>query len=168
MTLSFEVEKDGSPTYVIEKIWEGIFPQIEGNKSEQYLEYQESFLHRFLKYWDGTGDCWHEPVNPKYHAIRYERWNYWMPGKLIHFLINNRKPTRFQFAPVVPCVSLQKIAILKYQSGLRQVKIDGRLLEDYEVERLAKYEGYDSKEQLLSQYKRCFYGIIIHWTALKY
>lgn len=183
MTLSFTQTIDGKPNYFIEKIWEGLFPNINGNTSETYLEYQESYLHKFLGYWDGTGDMWHEPVNPKVHTIREDKSNRWKAGNYIHPVINNRTPNRFQFAPVIKCVSTQYFQIL-YENSRPTVYI-GNTEDDcapfyftepdedvtygeQQMKVLAINDGFDSIEDFFKYFNENFTGKIIHWTDLKY
>lgn len=190
MTLSFSQTINGKTNFFIEKIWEGIFPVLPGNTSEQYLFYQESYLHKFLGYWDGTGDMVYEPVNPKLHTIREDKSNRWGAGTDVHFVINNRTKNRFQFAPVIKCKSVQEIQILNcnylpmdyfYESVgylekiiVRAVefinywkiwigdKNNGRFLSIEQIKQLAINDGFDSVDDFFAYFNKDFTGKIIH------
>ncbi|WZL88291.1 hypothetical protein VS868_11860 [Salinimicrobium sp. 3283s] len=100
----------------------------------------------------------------KAHTIREDSKDLWKAGRDIHFVINNRTKQRFQFAPVVKCVSVQKVEI----SFMNDVLVDGRELSFNEIEVLAKNDGFDSVEDFFSWFNKDFTGKIIHWTNLKY
>lgn len=117
--------------------------------------------------------------HPKKHTIRADKSNRWKAGNKIHPVINDRTKDRFQFAPVVKCVSVQEIVIKHFSSHI-DVEIDGipYLLEKNSkgriyiytgtIEVLAKNDGFDSIHDFFSWFKEDFTGKIIHWTDLKY
>lgn len=110
--------------------------------------------------------------NPKHHTIRHDAKNRWKAGNLIHFVINNRTPQRFQFSPVVEVKSVQEIFI-KYEFPNNKdfkpnVFIDNQLLDIKQVYELAINDGFDSVDDFFSWFKDDFTGKIIHWTNLKY
>ncbi len=190
MTLSFSTkwpkqmgELAGQPNYFIEKIWESVL-----HKTHDYLKYQQQHLTQFGDYWDGTGDMYHEPVNPKYHTIR--AGSRWKKKLAIHPVINNRTQNRFQFAPIMACESVQNIEITdvshlhgsNYEYGylmkipvhgvnyfkLFDVVINNRKLKLPEIKKLAINDGFDSVEDFFAYFDTDFQGQIIHWTDLKY
>ena len=145
MTLPFMTHfHDGTPTHFVEKIWETIFQKGIEIKMHEFIEYGRKTLPAHYKI--GT----HEP---KLHTIRQDKKNRWKAGVDIHFVINNRTPERFQFAPVIPCVSVQEIEIIYSDEDLCEhngvepvVKIDGRILDFYknEYEELAINDGFEN------------------------
>jgi len=163
--------KTGQSTFFIEKIWECILPRIADKHgslcSEQYLQYQQAYLEKFGKYWDGTGDMWHDPVNPKLHTIRRDEKNRYQPDKLIHPFINNRTKNMFGFAPPFPVISTQKIEI-KHTGFIITVFVDGKDVHQDISEQIAKNDGFDSLLDFFKWFDTDYTGKIIHFTELKY
>jgi hypothetical protein len=179
MTLGFSQELKGKPTYFIEKIWQSIL-ENRSHGSAEYLKYQKAYLEKFGKYWDGTGHLTHEPVDSKKHTIRIHRRTkegkiskyQWQESHEIHFAVNNQTKNRFQFAPIIPVVSIQDIFMSNYQ-GRFQITIDDHYLYIPDMEILAKNDGFDSltdfKDYFIPQLvDDCLSANIIHWTNLKY
>lgn len=167
MTLSFTQTIDGLPNYFIEKIWEGL-PEKD---IDVYDLIVMDYRIKFGCEWDGKNFIHHLP---KIHTIRANRHSKWRAGMDIHFVINNRQKNRFQFAPVVKCISVQEIWILKFNEDLFGVKVDGNMLTAAEVETLAVNDGFDNANDFYayffktSPYVVNFYGKIIHWTDKRY
>lgn len=115
----------------------------------------------------------------KIHTIRADRANRWRVGKLIHFVIKNRTPYRFQFAPVMPVLGIQEIEI-RWAGEHVYINIDSRPYctnnaipsseEGYQdrLMILARNDGFDSVEDFLEYFKDGFSGKIIHWTDFTY
>lgn len=176
MTLSFTQTINGKPNYFIDKIWLGLY----WNNKFRLDEYRSYYwLHNdlFNKKWDSK--VWAEnPFNPKRHTIREDKNNRWGAGCDIHFVINNRTPNRFQFAPVIRCVSVQTITIeyFKVEGGdyfLPRVWVSGELFFNEvigfaKMKQLAINDGFDSVEDFFAYFNKDFTGKIIHWTDLKY
>lgn len=192
MTLSFTQTINGKPNYFIEKIWQGIL------KDNFRLQIEYGYLagnhnYKFGKFWDGfLADD--RPLSvPKLHTIREDKSNRWRTGTDIHFVINNRTKNRFQFAPVIKCVSTQDIEIrdvtgtkVSLANSLNfgwivshQVKdvtfylayeiyIDGKRLLSDEISKLAINDGFDSVDDFFAYFNKDFTGKLIHWTNLKY
>lgn len=125
------------------------------------------------------------PHKPKIHTIREDKNNRWKAGMDIHMVINNRTKNRFQFAPVVKCVSVQEIEIDSYESDIKshftyskhlgnyrykvfRVWIDGKMRPIRELEKLAINDGFDSAEDFFKYFNKDFKGKLIHWSNLKY
>lgn len=172
MTLSFSTkypkgmgELAGKPNYFVEKIWMSInllhipYNDEDGEWSSEREVY-------------GHPDFYHS----KRHTIREDPSDRWHAGRDIHFVINNRTKNRFQFAPVIKCVSVQKVKITHGRSFI-EVSIEGtgeplvyfgsnrysKRLKD-----LAINDGFPSVEALFDYFNKDFTGKIIHWTDLKY
>lgn len=177
MTLAFSTywKKDmpeqlaGKPTYFIEKIWASIV-----GKNNINISHYEEYLIKHKKLFNcdfGYEDLF---IYAKYHTIRKDSNNRWKEGNNIHFVINNRTKDRFQFAPVIPCITTQRIDInYSALSGLFPkfrpfVHIDDRVLDDNEIEQLAINDGFDSVDDFFCYFNTDFSGKIIHWTDLKY
>jgi hypothetical protein len=182
MTLSFTQTIGGKPNYFIEKIWDSML-NINHFNQQQLSQYQFDHFEQFGFHWDGQ-TMQHDP---KLHTIREDKHDRWKAGMLIHPVINNRTPQRFQFAPVMKCVSVQSIEIkyTKSSSGtpLIYIEIDrkcfGTLDSEnncksvypamYErIQQLAINDGFDSVEAFLAYFSKDFTGKIIHWTDLRY
>lgn len=176
MTLAFSTELNGKPTFFVEKIWEAILQNgIEVNALE-FAELGRKAMPKGYKV--GTH-------NTKLHTIRRDSKNRWKAGNDIHFVINNRTPNRFQFAPVVKCVSTQKVEI-KYEIssvGTKKAKVlidgvveggvsfypNGKLRTVWGLsDDLAYNDGFDCVEDFFAYFSEDFKGKIIHWTPLKY
>lgn len=110
-------------------------------------------------------------LQPKYHTIREDKADRWEAGNDIHFVINNRTKDRFQFAPVVKCVSVQKIEI-KYTptafGTVIKVIIGGSNLSEFQISKLAINDGFPSVEAFFNFFNKDFKGKLIHWTDIKY
>lgn len=179
MTLGFSTHwpKDmpdhmaGKPTYFVEKIWQSFPDEIATEAFTEYLIGLDDVNYEF--------DIDANLMIPKPHSLREDSKNKWKVGMMIHPVINNRSKNRFQFAPVVQCVSIQKIEIKHFASHI-DVEIDGipYLVEKNSkgriyiytgtIEVLAKNDGFDSIHDFFSWFKEDFTGKIIHWTDLKY
>lgn len=112
-------------------------------------------------------------AKPKLHTIR--AGNRWEAGMDIHFAINSRSKNYFQFAPVIPCVSVQEIEIIHtgYSPNTPVVYVhNGKSLMNplsySEIEILAQNDGFDSVEQFFAWFNKDFTGQLIHWTDLRY
>lgn len=134
MNLKFMLNwPDGSPTHFVEKI-------ITSIDKSQIIDARQ-LLNEYAKIRHVNT----LPVGPKDHTIRFltekefEKWN--KKGREIHFQVWEGKPYKsqvFQFAPVLPVVSLQEVEInyggwnemepddlnLKYQQAI-EVVFDG-------------------------------------------
>lgn len=173
MTLSFSTVINGKPNYFIEKIWTGLDPMI----TPDYYCFNEEYVKQFGKHWDGA---WTETTEtnfpPKLHTIRQDEKNRWGAGCDIHFVINNRTPNRFQFAPVIKCVSVQEIEIKSdnqslsngYSVNFKTIIVDGKMLDGMDIYQLAINDGFDSVEDFFAYFNKDFTGKLIHWTDLKY
>lgn len=170
MTLSFSTKWParmqscaGEPNYFIEKIWYARPIFWDG----KYMDYLEKHKVLFGDLWDGAD------VLPKLHTIR--RGHRWKPGMKIHMVINNRKANRFQFAPVIECVSVQDIEIKHtgYAPNLPLVMVhNGKHLMNplgyEEISELAINDGFDSPEHFFEYFSEDLQGQIVHWTHTRY
>ena len=157
MTLAFRTEIEGKPTYFPDKIIECL--QIPNSRllRDLYIRFPNYELYKGID------------LKPKLHTIREDKSDRWKAGNNIHFVINNRTPKRFQFAPIVKCVSIQKIEI--YYPALARfpvVLIDCKKLTTDKCVLLANNDGFDSLYQFFDWFNKDFTGKIIHWTNLKY
>lgn len=183
MILPFSTQLNGKPTYFVEKIWKGLFNQLEldrpGLPSEIYpKEYLECLQKELVNYEDKL---------PKLHTIREDKTNRWKAGMMIDFFINARTKKMFRFAPRISVVSTQKIEIVwtEWTPGtlLKLVSIyidDECYVMNYEkefnsskqrhqrIETLAYNDGFDTIEDFLAYFNTDFSGKIIHWTDKKY
>lgn len=180
MTLGFQTrwpahmgEMAGQPNYFVDKIFGSLLYQFDFQKK---YKYEELYLQRFGKYWDKEF-----VIQPKLHSIRLDTHDRWKPGMKIHPVVHNRTKNRFQFAPVLECVSIQHIDIIyceekylthglgfNFQDKCVKVKIDGVIQECEEITRLSLNDGFPSIEAFFQYFNKDFTGKIIHWTGLGY
>lgn len=174
MTLGFSTQINGKPNYFIPKIWMGVPAQIKADISI-YEKYYDNHVYQLGKSWDIPDD----PIKAKLHTMREDPHDRWRAGMDIHMVINNRTKNRFQFAPVVKCVSTQEVRI-SYQDYLDgkyyvagwfvspRIIIDGRTILEHEVEELAINDGFESVNDFFAYFNSSCTKKIIHWTDLKY
>ena len=165
MTLSFSQTINGKPNYFIEKIWNGLIEKQISTISD-YQNRRFEYNDFFEIDWDHIND--YSLIQPKLHTIREDPHNRWKPGNLIHPVINNRTANRFQFAPVIKCVSVQTIIIRYNEKGFSLIFVDGILLYGNQKEAVVKNDGFDSIEDFFAFFNKDFTGKIIHFTDLKY
>ena len=63
--------------------------------------------------------------------------------------------------------SIQKIFITP-NSEIFRVNIDGKWLDDSQIEKLALNDGFDSVKDFFNWFSEDFVGKIIHWTDARY
>lgn len=181
MTLSFSLQLNGKPTFFPEKVLKCL-------RITPIDEHISNYIHS--KHFDSAvlGNC-----DPKLHTIREDKSNRWKAGNKIHFVINNRTKDRMQFAPVVPCKSVQRIKIKHFKTDIHyhvKVWIDDELkydslylcfhdthkgdsVDEYLkqsdfIKNLSTNDGFESFDHFFDYFKKDFEGKIIHWTDLKY
>lgn len=178
MTLGFSLEINGNKTHFMEKILSG----KEFMKMELDLEFARTFFHP-----EFDGKLWGN-IEPKIHTIRKDKTAKWKEGNKIHMVIHNRTSKRFQFAPTVTCLCVQKISIKHYSlMGSRaDIFIDGKCYvsgyftdkHDHDMnsseqrflrmQKLAFNDGFISVQEFFEYFNSDFEGVIIHWTNLMY
>lgn len=192
MTLSFTQTINGKPNFFIEKIWQA-FLQNDLSSLPNFGYYAGNYNYSFGKFWDGFVVDGKPDEKPKLHTIREDKSNRWRAGMNIHPVVNNRTPNRFQFAPIIPCKSVQRIDIkdvtgtrimgsdLNYGYLLKhtvrdvdfylayEVYVDGkRLMADTIVE-LAINDGFDTIDDFFKYFADGIVnGKLIHWTDKTY
>ena len=173
-TLNFKTEFPwGEPTYFVPKIWRAL-REINGMHDE-YLEYSaqavitenDDILSAFFPIKD------FDKITRKIHTIRKDEKNLWYPGRKFHMVIFNRTKKRFQFAPVLECVSVQKICIIRNflinKIKVIRVFVDHKELDFYERRRLSYNDGFNSINDFFRFFdQKDFTGKIIHWTDFLY
>jgi hypothetical protein len=178
MILAFSEKINDKPTFFIDKIWYG-FLFRKDNLFDESQKYHHKYIEKFKENWDF--ESFHYTIKyEKIHTIRKDSSNRWKPGNDIHFTINVRTKKEFQFAPVLKCVTTQLIKINHF-SDVVEIEIDNtkvlkayhkgfnKIIEyDFEIETLAKNDGFDSIEDFFQYFNEDFTGKIIHWTNLKY
>lgn len=187
MTLSFQTkwpermgELAGKPNYFPEKIIAGL----------PLPDYRKMTLNDLLseitnptdeEFMSGSTNPNFNHI-PKLHTIRSDPHNRWKAGMDIHMVINNRTKDRFQFAPMVKCVSVQEV-VIRYSNGYREIYIDDDCFyaDKYNgtqtvwngygnnnIEQLTLNDGFPSVESFFAYFNENFKGKIIGWTDLKY
>ena len=170
MTLGFmqqwpkEMAMIDTKTYFIEKINLGLW-QNQLIKRIDYIDSLEEYRSKFNSNWD-----WKPKLSPKLHTIRKDEQKIWRAGMDIHFVVNGRTKNRFQFAPVVKCVSVQEIEIVHGLKRDKQalVKVGDKVLHISEIKELAMNDGFESVEDFFNYFNQDFKGKLIHWTNLRY
>jgi len=165
MILPFSTHfKDGTPTHFISKIWHSLLG------FDNYEELYWSMYSVISKVDSFDSQLFAENVIPKPHTIREDAHDRWHEGRLIHPVVFNRSKNQFQFAPTIPCKSVQEIEITHWHGidGYRTVLVDDRILNETEIEVLAKNDGFNSVVDFFSWFNADYSGKIIHWTDLKY
>ena len=181
MTLSFKTQINGKPTYFVEKIAQCLLSQM---ALADLSFYEKWYPIKLNENYTLCRDWYEGNIVSKLHTIRKDNANRWHCGRDIHLVIKNRTPDRFQFAPVVECLGVQKIDI-KITSLNKEGKVSGALIwidDNYlggynlygglpsqkDIELLAINDGFDDLEQFFEYFNTDFEGKIIHWTDLKY
>lgn len=107
----------------------------------------------------------------KIHTIREDPHGRWKAGRHIHHAHGVRTKNYDCFLEN-DCVSVQSIHINHYlfKTSIQKVAvvIDGELVRDELLEKLAKNDGFDSINDFLEWFNFDFHGRIIHWTDFKY
>ena len=201
MTLAFSTRwpKDmpahmaGQPTEFVDQIWNClqfdetfgewpdnrfVFDSWSSHIDAYFLKHKTSFP--FLNQQVTCGNHVEKELKMKKHSLREDPKDLWKAGRDIHFVINNRTKQRFQFAPVVKCVSVQKVEILWDKLRVK-VAIDGVIHSGAsfwkpgdlktvwgDMHQLAINDGFDSELDFFSWFDKDFTGKIIHWTNIKY
>ena len=162
---------NGMPTHFVEKIWAGF-----SLNDFLWNEYEGMWCtETYKENWPYEDDWWAPFMahKPKLHTIRSDKSDRWKAGKPIHFFQWIGRPFRskiYHFAPVIPCISVQKIKIecpSEYVND-QKVYVDDRLLTIKEIRRLAWNDGFNTSMQFLLWFNQNFEGKVIHWTDLKY
>jgi hypothetical protein len=164
----------GEPSFFIEKIWSGFalndFLQSKENGNWSTEIYKEKFPYDydwvpvFMK------------AKPKIHTIRDDKHDRWKPSKLIHFEQWTDKAYKskcYHFAPLAPCVGVQKIRIEligshKHKDLGASVFIDDIFQYMDQIEKLAQNDGFKSVDDFFKWFNKDYSGKIIHWTDLIY
>jgi hypothetical protein len=155
-------EIGGQPTNFVEKIWQSFPDSWYGD-----LGYEEILEKHYDFHIDAA------QFLAKRHTIREDKKNQWRQGIDIHFVINNRRPDRLQFAPVLPVQLVQKIEIEYFRKTNNwkhdaTVAVDDVYLDPDQVHALALNDGFDNTQDFFEYFGKNFTGKIIHWTGLKY
>ena len=184
MTISFMRQwADGTPTYFVEKILGGLmdtnidlvngwFLQEHGiilNQSEKLVELFAGFeyeldYHYMIQVYTGE-KC------AKIHTIRGGKRDY-RQGIPLHLVIGEQTPLRFQFAPTLECVSVQKFVCDHHNSELGindepyRLFVDDTEIDEYEE--FAQFDGFDSADDLSRFMEHEKEYKLIHWTDKTY
>lgn len=166
MILSFKTKINGKPTYFMEKIWAGLEEICDANNF-CIDQFHKGLL---LTAYDDSIDR-----EPKLHTIRKDEKNRWKSGVLIDFFINARQKNMFRFAPRIPLISRQTVFMtyLPHLGNGFEVSIDGRQIDNSELEQLAINDGFDRVEDFANYFisemeeNQCSMKIL-HWTDLRY
>lgn len=164
MNLGFRTVYKGQPTHFPEKIMNGLFLEATADEAVDLGEYVVEGQKRGL-FSDGFAE-----LPPKLHTLRKDHKMTWKEGTLIHFTVGMRTKNHFRFAPVIKCTGIQEIEITVKSDYLHdtEVKIDGRILLEPEVQELAWNDGFSNLVEFWLWFNEDFKGKIIHWTDLRY
>lgn len=172
MTLSYILKFQGKPMHFMEKITKGLYRDKPIDEHVRDAIFHPDFDYDIL-----------DNAFPKIHTIRDDKADRWKVGNKIHQVIHNRSPKRFQFAPVLEVLAIQKIKIQYRKDGdtlLANVVVDGKhigtatwkncqLVEhNPNLDILAHNDGFDDVSQFFEYFSDSYKGKIIHWTNFKY
>jgi hypothetical protein len=119
----------------------------------------------------GFKERFKEPIlnKSKIHIIRLDPDGRWKAGRIMHMATGVRTKQYNQFAEYV-CVSTQQFEVIRIGDYVDEsyVLVDGRMLDDDEIEKLAYNDGFKSLIEFYWWFADGFKGKIIHWTDLKY
>jgi hypothetical protein len=156
----------GKPTNFVSKIWKCI--------GEDDLDFDPNEAMNISMGLDEEISLKINDFKAKRHTIRRDENERWEAEKMIHPVINNRTPERFQFAPKIKCTGKERIFIVHPESNSTQfqpfVNIGGEDIfpDDPRMELLAINDGFDSVEDFFCWFDEYFEGWIIHWTGFRY
>lgn len=181
MVLGFKTKfGSNSPTFFVEKIWSGFLRNPQNYTTEFFPKSGEAYQQLSRTFADKYFECLLNKemglainYQPKIHTIRADTKNRWRVGMPIHFVIKNRTPNRFQFAPILPVKAIQEIEI-DWHEAMPIVFIGGEHFYmpivgiDKGMAQLAKNDGFDSVNDFFAYFNSYFKGKIIHWTDEKY
>lgn len=166
----------GQPNYFTNKIMKAMWIHHDHQTGHFIASRTEAENEKFdrIKVFEDLTVYQTQRLAPKIHTIR--TGNRWRPGMKIHPVINNRTKDRFQFAPTIECVSVQRVRITYYNSNsdYPAVRINNNVFYMYEkhgvevIEKLAINDGFDSIEQFFAYFNQDFVGQIVSWTDLTY
>lgn len=167
-TQRFPERMGGGPTHFVEKIWAG----LDDTQDDQWFggdSWAEAPILKHYPQWAGT-----EVFAPKLHTLREDPHDRWKVGMKIHFVINNRTPQRYQFAPTGVCTAIQKVGI-EYRGDATIVFVDDRHFtywghDDHPPKLLdmALNDGFESVYQFFQWFNKPWQGKIIHWDKIRY
>jgi hypothetical protein len=193
MTLGFSTKIDGKLTRFPEKILASVCKY----NYEHYLCASPSeFKGSYFEFCEEKGLAdFTQKLAPKLHTIREDKVNRWKAGRLIHFVVGNRTKKRFQFAPLVECVSVQELFIeiqgrgsmkriilfidnahkasLSYDDSKNEFGIipseKNWVAEKFFTE-LAINDGFECLASFVKYFSKTpnFKGKLIHWTDKRY
>ncbi|MEJ7644309.1 MAG: hypothetical protein WKF87_06920 [Chryseolinea sp.] len=173
MTIGYSNEyANGVPTFFKYKILKGIDPML--------IDYTLAFK-------TNEDLAAYEEMSPtltvKIHTIRADNSDRWHGGMKIHHCYHNRTPNRCCFLEN-ECERTQRIQIIfkgmpiiavnsrgkDVKVGIRTlVIVDGLVMNEEQVETIAKNDGFDSTAKLFEWFEnKDFTGKILHWTKLRY
>lgn len=187
MNLGFKREMKGRKTGFPEKIIAGLFLNqiVPLSKISEMAREKNNPLPIEYHYID-TARLLINQVVPKIHTIREDKKDGWHVGNDIHFIVNNRQPNRYQFAPVIPCLSIQEVKITWYDSfadvedvnpgyfyiskenKFAIVKINDWKLTHKGMAILSTNDGFDNVDDFFSYFNKSATYKLIHWTNYKY
>lgn len=156
MILPFSKKINGKETFFVEKIWQS---------------FDDEFTIDNIQYYEFVGYQFHKDsvdFVPKLHTIREDKNDRWQVGTNIDFFINVRQKSMFRFAPRLPVVSVQEIEFREYDEDNFTISIDGKTLNEKQLNDLAINDGFDNVKDFLQYFDYDFKGKIIHWTDLRY
>ena len=119
-------------------------------------------------------------IKQKIHTIREDKKDRWNSYRIIHMFYNARQKGMRPIAPVVPCVSTQKVRIEYTGKQGVEIYIDDNIFYSQSkhgmtnvihrdrMQILSHNDGFDSTEDFFRWFDKDFKGKIIHWTNFKY
>jgi hypothetical protein len=107
----------------------------------------------------------------KIHTVRSDQHNRWKPGMKMHMWRGNPRNTSanpYHFAnAVVKTVARINISLTDLDGVFNYITIDGKLLNDVQMEAFAKSDGFDDLKQMAEFFPEPFWGKLIIWEQLE-
>lgn len=107
----------------------------------------------------------------KVTTIREDKKNRWNAKNKIHFATGVRTKNYKQFAEG-ECVKVQEIRISYSETNLKdgfisltEIFVDGECLTMWQMEELAKADGFENTQEFLKWFNKDFEGKIIHFKV---
>lgn len=100
----------------------------------------------------------------KVHTIR--EGQRWKAGDVAQFCARAHQPDQYEFWEPLPILLIQHIELTA-----NELHVDGRLLDEPELQALARADGFATAAELLAFFAdkpMPFVGQLLHWTTLRY
>ena len=170
MILGFSTQLNGKPTHFVEKIWKGLKENL---SKELHAQHEAQMTPEELTKPYEVDSAVYPLVKAKLHTIREDPKDRWKKGNNIDFFINVRKKDMFRFAPVLPVVSIQSVAMSYAYNDIIEISINGQQLHcQKKILEFIQNDGFDTWKDFFDYFypiiqakkDNWFEAKLIHWT----